>query len=211
MIFFDLDGPILDVSERYYKVYSDILSQNGFKTLSKSEYWNAKREKISEHDILKRSLAGPLIEQYLHEWKLIIESDPYLMYDKLQNGAVEVLETLSNNNELVLITLRTQPQQLHKQLENFNLKKYFSAVLSSSEETIPRLEIKYSLIKNFLNIQKIQDCIIIGDTETDITAGKYLGFKTIAVQNGIRSLRILKEANPTLLINSINEILEMDI
>ena len=59
MIFFDLDGPILDVSEKYYKVYADILSQKGFRVLSKTEYWDAKRNKIPEYDILLKSMAIP--------------------------------------------------------------------------------------------------------------------------------------------------------
>lgn len=210
IFFFDLDGPILDVSEKYYKVYSDILSQNGFKVLSKSEYWDAKREKISDIEILQKSIAVPFLDRYKYERKLLIESDPYLICDNLQDGAVNVLERLSKDKELVLVTLRTSPEQLHKQLEHLNLKKYFSTVLSSAEETNPRWEIKYRLMKSFLDKQKSHDGILIGDTETDILAGNNLGFKTVAVLNGIRSYRFLKEAAPTYIIDSIKEILSID-
>jgi phosphoglycolate phosphatase-like HAD superfamily hydrolase len=209
-IFFDLDGPILDVSEKYYKVYSDILSQNGFKVLSKSEYWNAKREKVSDLEILQRSMAEPFFERYQHQRKLLIESDPYLIYDKVQDCAVQVLDTLSKSNDLILVTLRTFPEQLHKQLERLDIRKYFVNVLSSDEETKPRWKIKYNLIRGFLGKKKTYGSILIGDTETDILAGKELGFVTIAVLNGIRSYRILKEANPTYILKSFKEILEIN-
>ena len=210
-IFCDLDGPILDVSEKYYKVYSDILIQNGFTVLSKSEYWHAKRNKIPNREILKRSRAEPFSERYLFEWKLFIESDPYLMYDKLQKGAVQVLETLTKSNDLVLVTLRTLPEQLHKQLKYLDIKKYFITILSSSAESSPRWEIKYRLISSFLAKQRVLDGILIGDTETDIVAGKNLGIKTIAVLNGIRSYRLLKEAEPSYIVNSLRDILEIEL
>ena len=206
MIFFDLDGPILDVSKKYYKIYSDILSQNGFKALSKSEYWSAKREKISDLEILRKSSAEPFIGKYLYERKLLIESDPYLIYDKLQDGALYILEILYKKNELVLVTLRTYQEQLHKQLEYLNIKKYFVAVLSTGEETKPRWKIKYNLIKDFLNKKMSTGNILIGDTETDVLAGKELGFKTIVVLNGIRTKEILLKSSPDFICKSIKDL-----
>ena len=140
---------------------------------------------------------------------MLIESDPYLIYDKLQDGARDVLETLSAKNELVLVTLRTHPEQLHKQLERLDLKKYFLAVLVWGKEFWPRWKMKYDLIKDFLNTRagSIKH-LLIGDTETDILAGRNLGFETIAVLNGIRSYSILKETNPSHITDSIQQILE---
>lgn len=209
-IFFDLDGPILDVSEKYYRVYSDILSQNGFKVLSKTEYWNAKRRKISEIEILQKSSAEPLIEIYLYERKILIESDSYLIYDKLQDGALHVLETLCKKHKLILVTLRTYPEQLHKQLSYLNIKKYFVTVLSSGEETHPRWKIKYNLIKNFINGKMSDENILIGDTETDVLAGKELGCKTIAILNGIRTKELLLESNPDIIFKSIEDLLKLE-
>ncbi|MFN5981328.1 MAG: HAD family hydrolase, partial [Pseudanabaena sp.] len=47
-IFTDFDGPIMDVSERYYQVYlyclkKICLPEQIVKTLSKSEFWELKR------------------------------------------------------------------------------------------------------------------------------------------------------------------------
>jgi phosphoglycolate phosphatase len=211
IFFFDLDGPILDVSQKYYKIYSDILSQNGFKVLSKSEYWNAKRDKVSEKEILQKNMAEPFFEKYQYERSLLIESDHYLIYDTFQEGAVQILELLSQKNDLVLVTLRTLPEQLHKQLDYLKLKKFFVKILSSAEETQPRWEVKYSLIRNSFSQENYFESVLIGDTEADILAGKNLNMKTVAVLNGIRSYKILKEVNPTHIINSIKELIRLEI
>jgi len=47
LIYFDLDGPILDVSFKFHKIYTDLLGERGYTTLSKETYWQLKREHVS--------------------------------------------------------------------------------------------------------------------------------------------------------------------
>ena len=49
----DFDGPIVDVSHRYYRVYLDCLKQtklpaHQIRQLSKAEFWQLKRARIPE-------------------------------------------------------------------------------------------------------------------------------------------------------------------
>jgi phosphoglycolate phosphatase len=214
VIFIDLDGPILDVSEKYYRVYSDILTRHGFSVLPKVDYWEAKRHKTPDNIILEKTDASALIDTFREERNEIIEADQYLRYDVVQENAISVLNFLMKKAPLVLVTLRSSPNQLHKELIYFDLIKYFHAVLTSAEKIKPRWKIKYGLINNFLNSGKTTDStinIMIGDTETDVLAGKSLGYKTIAVLNGIRSYDLLIETQPSFAVNSINDILSLDI
>ena len=73
-IFFDLDGPLIDVSNKYYAVYSYILAKYGFKTLPMSLYWQMKKEKRSIGEILSDTGAGELLDTYIKERLQIIES-----------------------------------------------------------------------------------------------------------------------------------------
>ena len=55
-IFTDFDGPIMDVSERYYQVYLYCLEKIRKPTqliniLSKSEFWELKRSQVPEKEI----------------------------------------------------------------------------------------------------------------------------------------------------------------
>lgn len=206
IIFFDLDGPIIDVSEKYYRVYADILARQNVRALPKHDYWQAKREKTPD-DVILKGAGAPLVDNYRRERKKTIESDYYLSYDRLQDGAVAVLEDLSKKYELVLVTLRSHADQLKKELQYLDLNNYFAAVLTSSEETSPRWTIKVSLIKGYLAGKASDNGVVIGDTETDILAGHNLGYRTIGVLNGIRSRRLLSEAKPTHLVDSIIDVL----
>jgi phosphoglycolate phosphatase-like HAD superfamily hydrolase len=214
IIFTDLDGPILDVSEKYYSVYTAVLKRHGFTALTKNEYWDAKRRKIPDQEILERTKASIPIEQFQEERKQIIESDAFLKYDMLQDRVGQVLNILSEKTTLILVTLRSFPDQLYKELDNLDLKKYFNAILTSGENIKPRWKIKYQLINNYLvgkSAADRSDNIMIGDTETDILAGRSLGFRTIAVLNGIRSRDVLTETEPTFIVDSLYDILSLNI
>ena len=50
--FFDLDGPILDVSTKYYQIYVDIVKELSGTPISKEAYWQNKRNKVPESTTL---------------------------------------------------------------------------------------------------------------------------------------------------------------
>lgn len=203
--FCDLDGPILDVSEKYYRVYYDILKEKCSRTLSKEKYWDAKRNKIPEEEILSSTNATIPYIEYRYKRIVLIESDQYLTYDSIQHDAERVLENLARKVPLVLVTLRTSESQLHRELRYFKIKNYFTDILSSGVQVEPRWMIKYDLIKNYMGQDQSNNHVLIGDTETDIEAGKHLGFTTIAISNGIRNKQILQQSNPDYIYSSISD------
>ena len=104
MIFWDLDGPILDVSEKYYTLYKNILLENNMQALSKKEYWNLKKSKTTLSEILAKTNSKKLLEVFKNLWLNNIETHRYQKLDKLQNGIISILKKC--NNKLVLVTLR---------------------------------------------------------------------------------------------------------
>lgn len=209
-LFFDLDGTLIDISERYYRVYSDILTEAGFSTIGKEEYWDAKRHKVPEDQILAMTDAKEFYEQYTKKRVALIESDYYLSNDRLQEGVIEVLKNFSMKYQLILVTLRRSASQLYRQLVDLELIDYFTDVLSSGEDLEPRWMIKYNLIKEYLGCGYDSSHILVGDTETDIKAGNEIGFKTIAVSNGIRIKELLILSNPTFICESVGDILNLE-
>lgn len=208
MVFFDLDGPLLDVSGKYYRAYVDLLANKGHDCLSKDEYWNCKRNRTPVQQILNRTHAGELFDWYINERKRIIESDTYFAYDRLQDKSIDVLEYLAKKHKLILCTLRSSSVQLNKELEHFNIKKYFAHLLVSGKELTPRWKMKVNLIMDEFPNAKNSKTVFIGDTETDIVAGQNLGSTTIGVLNGIRSYEMLEPLNADYLVNSVGEVLE---
>jgi len=207
-IFLDLDGVILDVSERIYRVYKNILKKHNKKFLSKDKYLKLKREKKPVKEILEKTQAEDISIKFKREWDKEIERLYYLDLDKVSYLDRKVLLSLKNNWNLILVTLRKHPKRLFVQLKNKKINKIFDKVLVPSKESQkPKWKIKSGLIRKYGNLDRTSS-IIIGDTETDILAGKNLGIKTIAVfgNGGMRSKAFLKKYKPDILIKDLTKL-----
>lgn len=205
--FIDLDGTLLDVSTKFYNTYSVILTQHNQPTLEKELYWELKRNKTPEEII--RKVSGAIVDGFSIQRKNIIETDSYQQFDLLHDSVIDVLKELSQNGTLVLVTLRNSHDQVLKQLKQFELLSFFKTVLSSGEETNPKWSIKTNLINSQFGSELPEKAIFIGDTETDILAGKNLGFKTVGVLNGMRNYELISEVSPDFILPSIKNLLTL--
>ena len=201
-IFFDLDGPILDVSERYFRVHQDIIERYGGKSMDKETYWHLKRDRQPLSALLAMIGCNASQQIYRIQWVRRIELLKFLQYDTVIQGAREQLERLRQHYTLVLVTLRQRRDPLEVQLEKLSLRPFFAAVLSSNPTTNDGCQTKKHLIaqSEFLN----RDSLIVGDTEIDIRAGKELGLTTVAVLSGIRNRERLARERPDFIIEEIN-------
>lgn len=201
-VFFDLDGTLVDVSERYYRVYKDILKfYSKPYILSKMEFWNHKRSGKKVVDIIPTKVSKQFIQEFIKEWFKRIEDKEYLKYDKLFQESLRVLLALKEEYMLVLVTLRNNKEALIWELNNFGLTSYFKEILMGSQ-----LKTKTQLIKDYLGRNKEDYGIIVGDTEIDILAGKELGLVTIAVTYGIRTKDFLSRFNADFYLDSISKL-----
>ena len=210
VIYFDLDGPILDVAEKYFRTYHDILTKNGFTPIDKFLYWELKRSKTPEKEILELSKASEIAQAYKIDRKNCIETDPYMDMDSLQSGALEVLKRLKDKDyKIILVTLRSSPTQLHGQLKKLQIFDFFNQILSSGAESSPRWKIKFDLITQKGGVHPFKDALFVGDTETDIVAANELGLCSVGVLNGIRNLQCIKDAKPQHVIPGIHELTDL--
>jgi phosphoglycolate phosphatase-like HAD superfamily hydrolase len=206
-IFCDLDGPILDVSERYFRVHQDIVEQCGGRRMDKATYWVLKRNRQPLPVLLAMTGNCTTEETYRKHWFHKIELLEYLRYDTVIQGAREQLERLRQRHTLILVTLRQRRDHLGIQLEQLSLGPCFATVLSASPTADEGSKTKQHLIaeSGFLS----GDALIIGDTEIDIRAGKELGLTTVAVSSGVRSRERLAEEGPDFIIGDINAFAQM--
>lgn len=199
-IFLDLDGTILDVKRRCYRLYVNILSHGGFDCLDIWEYWMEKRAKVSEEEIASRTTTPVFAKYYIEKRLSLIDTMDYLVLDRVLDGAYGTLDKWSLDHDLYIVTARQDRSTLDQQLALFDLHKYFKVVYSAGK---PRIK-KEKLIKH--EVSDKTNCVIIGDTERDIKAGKSLGIKTVAVNSGIRERYHLKKANPDVIVENINQL-----
>lgn len=208
-LFFDLDGPILDVSEKYYRVYADLVIDYGSQPIGKAEYWHSKRQRIPDEKILGLSGIEGWVEDYRQLRKARIETEKYLSYDRVWPSVLPMLQELASHTSLILVTLRNSIESLKWELKSLEILPVFAHVLSASGDNVEgeRAQVKVQLVQNALGSTSLSGWFI-GDTETDIRTGQLLGLQTAAVTFGIRTEEKLISVNPDVLIESPERLIE---
>lgn len=201
-IFFDLDGPILDVSRRHYQVYRDIFEEAGRSAATFEEYWQGKRACQPHSMIVSRTAeVGFYSSTFQQQWLDRIEIERYLVLDRVWPWAIDVLAELYQKHELYLVTVRSYPDQLERQLDRLNLTRWFRAILCRPTRQNVAQEKAKAIRERFNPVPR--HAIIVGDTEADIECGKELGFVTVGVLSGIRNEERLRGARCDYLLDDI--------
>ena len=201
-IFLDLDGTLVDSSRRSYFLYRTIIRELDGRPLSYRSYLRLKRAKPLLEDVLRKSRGRNDVWFFKKYWETHIESPDYLAHDRLAAGAKSVLARLANTHPLYLITLRRNKLLLHRELVRFGIAHYFHKVVSFPVQGRERAERK---TKSLRKLARKGD-IIVGDSETDIRAGKALGLITIATTGGWRSRALLRRERPARLLAGIRDL-----
>ncbi|WNZ23767.1 HAD family hydrolase [Leptolyngbya sp. NK1-12] len=211
-LFCDFDGPIVDVSERYYQTYQlglaeikSVYQRQGIaprlNELTKERFWQMKQERTPDVEIAMRSgLRGHQIEQFLDRVKQIVNQPKLLHQDQIQPGVKWALALLhSQGVRLVLVTLRQQ-NQAAQILREHELESLFSQIWGTQDEDVAYLnqsEHKIRLLQTAMSHCAPTAAWMVGDTEADILAGQASSIPTIALTCGIRSRTYLQKFQPT--------------
>ncbi len=205
-IYFDLDGTLIDVSERFYRLYYDLLDTfNCANKLSKERYWQLKRERFTEEEIVYRTCINVNIKEYNKLRQKLIESSKYLKYDIPFSYTSDTLKRLSGRHRLVIVSLRDSLKKTNKEINKFNLNNFFDKILVHNEDIDNKWKIKVELIKSDCEFRQ-KESIIVGDTEAEFLAAKGLDIPCYLVSSGIRTKEYLTSLNSYFVIENISEL-----
>jgi phosphoglycolate phosphatase len=221
-IFCDFDGPIVDVSDRYYSTYhqaltdtaefyrelsTPLVSQTQLTVLTKAQFWQMKQNRVPDREIARQSgLPDEQIDFFLQRVMEIVNSAELLHQDKIQPGVTWALGLLrSQGCKLILVTLRDRSEAI-RILEQSGLRQLFSGVYGTDNSQAAYqnyAEVKTQLLEKAMREHQVTQVDadwswMIGDTEADLLAGRAMGIPTIALTCGIRSERQLSLLQPTL-------------
>lgn len=202
-VYFDLDGPILDVKKKYFHVHTRLCEDLGIiSPVDLVNYWQAKRAKATLGNLLGCGMDDPKIALYMQGWLERIESQNSMARDEIHPFAAEVLENLNKHYQLILVTLRRNRENTLQQIEKFQLHKYFKGnIYIVHQNGLSPHILKHEILRSTGADQ--ENAIFIGDTEVDINAAKLSGIMSVGVLSGIRNKKIMEHIGPDFIIKDI--------
>jgi len=199
-ILFDLDGTIVDSRDAYLEAAKTAFYAMGLEppTMQTTLQIPKRLEQNLSIDDLIHTNTARFLDVYLKTFYAITE-----LKTKPIPNIRTALENLQQKAKLVLITMRNVPKvSVAKELQQFGLARYFTYILTAQDTHKPKPSPE-ALIKALKVIDvQICDCLIVGDSVIDITAGKAAGAKTIAVLSGLYTEQELAKFNPDLILKN---------
>ncbi|PHJ55742.1 haloacid dehalogenase [Nostoc linckia z18] len=211
----DFDGPIIDVSERYYRVYQFCLEktrrpEQTVNELPKAEFWEFKRRRVPEKQIaLNSGLDEAQAQEFAQLRRQTVHTQPYFEYDTLAPGAVDALLKIQQAGiDLAVMTMR-RVKELDYAFKKYDLDRFFPEnrcyCLSNDYVKTRDIEDKPLLMARAIEeLPAAADTWMVGDTEADITAAKKHDIKAIAVECGIRDRTQLELYHPDLIVKDLS-------
>lgn len=177
IIAFDFDGTLLDSRNRHIIVMHDILNGLNIK-LNIDDLIEFKSHGKNNVDyLISKGIDEDIAKKIQKQWVENIEQDKYLGYDVLYKETLDLLNNYHKNNDLILITARSNAQGLNNQIDKFGLRKYFKNIFVVQPGKTAATS-KAEILKK----QNVKT--MIGDTCSDYMAAKTAGTDFVFHENG---------------------------
>jgi len=214
-VIFDLDGTLIDSIDIYFTIVENALKRLNLPAVSRNQILAAaeseefKWELVLPQDVLDRKTE--IIDE---AWAVINEIAPQMFADNLEliQGAERIVENLSSSGLKIGLVTSTQRQYLETKmqpLKNAGVDTLFEAIITSDdvEKRKPSPDPLITCAQQ-LDI-KPGNCVYVGDTTTDIKAGKAAGMRTIGVLTGFDEYETLEKESPDAIVESVRYLLEV--
>lgn len=133
--FFDFDGTVVDLWERFYHVFCDL---NGLQNLSLEDYKRIKRE-YEKDDLVAKKLGIHISEQYFNKKRDALEQEYYLFFDKpLVN--VKLFNSFIKMNNSYLITKRNCVDNLYREIKRLGFEVELDKIIVLESNNISKNE-----------------------------------------------------------------------
>jgi phosphoglycolate phosphatase len=203
-ILFDLDGTIVDSQDAYLDAAKTAFQTMGLEAPTPQIALQIPKRLEQRLPIADLTHADPtrFLEVYLEAFYAITHAKT-----KPIPNIRDSLAVLQQKAKLALITMRDVPKAaVAKELQEFGLSKYFTYILTSQDTYKPKPSPEAHIKALEAMDVQICDCIIVGDSVLDVTAGKTAGAKTIAVLSGLYTRQELAKVNPDLILKDATQL-----
>ncbi len=203
----DFDGPIMDLSDRYYYVYQFCLERvklphQSLVPLLQAEFWQRKRACVPERQIgIESGLTPSQADAFKQLRDLHAHQLQYLDLDRVVPGAIAALERIQAAGiELLVMTLR-HTRQLNPALERYDLARFFPphCRYCRPDDYVRQGDIQDKtklMARSIAELGADPATWMVGDTEADIIAAQTYDIPAIGVLSGIRDREQLVRYQP---------------
>lgn len=206
-IIFDLDGTLVDSRGAYREAAETAFASAGLRKVDArlvTEIPRRLEENLPIEDLIGAIEVKRFKEIYLGAYYRATaeKTRPF-------SNVAATLERLSSRAALAVTTRRNVPEvEVRRELEKFGLAKYFRKIVTSQDTLKPKPSPE-ALIKcaEHLGV-RMGNCAVVGDSITDVRAGKSAGARTVAVLSGIFTRQELEREKPDLVLQGVNELPE---
>lgn len=203
---FDLDGTLIDAYQAIWETLLYTLNKFGYKPID----FETAKSAVGHGD--KNYIPRFFRPEHVEQASKIYRDHHLKTLDgriKLLPGAKELLEKLKETGRFIAVASNRPCESGKLIIKNLGIEKYFDRTIFGDEviHQKPDPEMLLKLL-DFFEISK-EKAVFVGDMDIDVHTGSKAGIDTIVIPTGSSSIDQLKTANPSMLCNSLFDILEL--
>lgn len=212
---FDLDGTILDSIGIYFQIIETVFDELGIAMPLKERLREAAKTGEFEWEHVLPPMAPEEMTELVQQIQEIAARVYPKLFDgnlKLIPGAKETLELLLHNGIRVgVVTSTPRKNMSHKipVLTDTGVKDLLEVIIAADDARRKKPAPDPLLVgSKRLKVSPAQ-CMYVGDSRTDIQAGKAAGMRTVGVLTGMDDYEALDREKPDAVIDSIANLNDM--
>ena len=214
-VIFDMDGTLIDSIDIYFEIVEIALKRLELPQVSRTKILDAAEPGDFNWDlVLPDEVKNKKDEIIVAAWEIINEVAPQMFEENLEliRGADNILQNISSGMPKIGLVTSTQRQHLKikmQPLKSAGVEKLFDVIITSDDvpnrkpDPDPLIECAKRLDVN------PNKCVYVGDTRTDMQAGKAAGMRTVGVLTGFDDYDTLAKESPDAIIDSIRNLVEV--
>jgi phosphoglycolate phosphatase len=210
-VIFDLDGTLIDSLETYTQALNQGIQGFNLAPVSKEALASLLNRAVPLEQIIEQLFPTQLKDR---EERLDCIKEIVKAYQKLEQnvslkpGAAQVLSSLKEMGLKVgIVTGRTTAgERKWLELRRLNIDQFIDVIITGADaERKPAPE---GIIKCAQELGlSAEECVFVGDAQSDIITGKAAGVMTIAISTGVAQEGTLSQERPDAIVDSLAELL----
>ncbi|KKU23238.1 MAG: Beta-phosphoglucomutase [Microgenomates group bacterium GW2011_GWC1_46_15] len=180
-VIFDLDGTLIDCEKQWGSAFVEVLKSLEYNSSNKQPQTGGVSVKKNWEDLLRR--LGINTNKSLDELELMtlnnyVKTIPSI---SLKPGAIDFIKSLKDDGTRVGLATSTEWWVVEKIFERLRFEGIFDAVVTGEETSNKKpLPDSFLLAADKLGLAS-QDCLVVGDSQSDVEAAHAAGMKVIVI------------------------------